>query len=116
MTRLDDFLKLPISFSQDLSAAALSYTTTMTRKFRVKSISFKASQNITEDITITRDSHLGATYDIKLRTKGLVAEQNYIYVPERGDDSFNMGDNIKIECTNANGVGILYGELKLAEA
>jgi|TARA_Y100000310_G_scaffold341165_2_gene439453 hypothetical protein len=115
MTKIYDFLKLPISTSQDLSVAALDYTTTLTRKFRVKSISFKFSQAITETITITRDSKVGANYDAVLRNKDLVAETTYVYVPERGDDAYNAGDKIRIQCTDANSVGIVYVELKLVE-
>jgi len=115
MTKLSRFLKLPISKSQDLSAAVLAYTTTIGRKFRVESISFKFSQAITETITITKDSKLGANYDTVLRNKSLIAETSFIYVPERGDEMFNIGDELQIDCTDANGVGIVYVEIKLSE-
>lgn len=116
MARLDDFLKIPITTSQDLSVAPLSYTTILTRKFRIKSISFRFSVAITEDITITRDSNIGPNYDIPLRRKSLVSEQDYLFVPEEGQAVFNIGDNVKIECTNANVTGIAYAEIKLSEA
>ena len=117
MTKLIDFLKIPISTFQDLSVAALSYTTDFNnRKVKVKSISFRASTAITEDITITRVSNIGANYDIVLRQKSFVSEQDYLFVPEEGQSVFNAGDNVKIECTDANGVGIVYAEIKLSEA
>lgn len=114
--KLIDFLKSPITTSQDLSAAALSYTTTLTRKFKIKSISFRFSTAITEDITITRISNIGTNYNIILRKKSLVSEQDYLFVPEEGQSVFNAEDNVKIECTDANGLGIAYVEFKLAEA
>jgi len=115
MTELRNFLKPDITFSQDLTAAALSYTTTLTRKFRLKNIEFHASVVITETITITRDSVNGAAYDTILRKKSLVGEQNYNYDPEK-EIVFQAGDKIKITCTNANTTGTLYGTIKVQEA
>jgi hypothetical protein len=115
MTNIQNFLKLPFSTSQDLSLAALSYTTTIGRKFIVRRVDFRFSVAVTENITITKDSKLGTNYDTVLRTKGMVAEQNYTWIPEEGQGVFNVGDELKIQCTNANGVGTVYVEGKTEE-
>ena len=108
------FLIPDITTSQDLSAAALNYTTTLDKAFKLEQIQFRFSQAVTETITITLDSAKGASYDIVLRVKDLVAEQNYVFRPE-GEDNYQKGDQIKIQCTNANGVGTIYGKLKTSE-
>ena len=107
-------LKPDIAFSQDLSAGALSYTTSFGRRFKLEQIIFRASVAITETITVTLDSKNGASYDTILRVKSLSAEQNYVFVPE-GQNNFYAGDEIKIQCTNAGGVGTLYGIIKTQE-
>ncbi len=117
MANLLDFLKIPISTSQDLSVGPLSFTTDFNnRKVKVESISFNASIAITENITITRVSNIGTNYNIVLRRKSLVSEKPYLFVPEDGQGLMNIGDNIKIQCTDANGLGIIYAEFKLKEA
>lgn len=108
------FLRKDITFSQDLSADALSYTTSIGRKFKLEQILFRASIAITETITITLDSAHGSTYDTVLRVKQLSAEQNFVYVPE-GETNFQAGDEIKVQCTNANLAGIIYGQIKTSE-
>lgn len=109
-------LKLPFTFTKDLSAGSLSVTTSFGREFQLKKIEIHSSVGITEDITITKDSRLGANYDTVIRKKSLSNEQSFIYRTDGGnDDDFRSGDEIKIECTNANGVGIVYGELTAVE-
>jgi hypothetical protein len=49
-----------------------------------------------------------------LRKKSLSAEQDFIYIPD-GENDYYAGDNIKIQCTNANLTGILYANFKLQE-
>ena|SRR3990167_4330418 len=107
-------LRPDITTSQDLTSAALSYTTSIARKFKLSSIIFKASANITETITITKDSKQGADYDITLKTISLVAQANYMFRPE-SDEDFQSGDEIKIQCTNANVTGTIYAVIKTRE-
>lgn len=108
------FLKTDISGSQDLSSAALSYTTSISKPFKLEQIIIRASVAITEDITITLDSGKGANYDTVLRKKSLSAEQNFVYKPE-GQSNFLVGDEIKIEVTNANTTGTVYYLIKCSE-
>jgi len=108
------FTRPDITFTQDLTLGALSFTTSINKKVKIEQILIKASVNITETITITLDSVNGANYDVMLRKRSLSAEQNFVYRPE-GELNLQAGDKLKIQCTNANTTGILYGILKTAE-
>ena len=108
------FLKDDLKASQDLSAAALSFTTTYSKAFKLNQIFIKFSTNVTENITITLDSKNGASYDTVIRSKGLSSESSFLYKPD-GDANFFAGDNIKIQCTNANGVGSAFVIVKSQE-
>ena len=114
MAKSIHFIKPDITTSQDLSEGALSYTTTIGRKFKLEKIIFLASVAITETITITLDSAKGVNYDVVLRKKTLVAGQDFTYTPE-GENNYQAGDEIKLECTNANITGVLYANLKTSE-
>lgn len=108
------FLKSDDTFSQDLSSAALSHTLTFTKPTKLQKITLHASVGITEDITITLDSIEGSAYDVILRKKSLSAEQNFVYTPD-GENDYQTGDIIKIECTNANTTGVVSGLIKCRE-
>ena len=107
-------LRPDITTSQALGAGALSYTTSIGRKFKLSSIHFKASGNITETITITKDSKQGSAYDTVLKSIGLVAQSSYVYRPD-SDENFTAGDELKIQCTNAGGVQTIYAVIKTME-
>jgi hypothetical protein len=108
------FLKKDLTTSQDLSAGALSYTSAIARKFKLEEITIKASVPITETITITRDSANGVEYDVVLAAYSLVSAQSYVFRPT-GECNFQAGDEIKIQCTNANLTGIVYATIKTSE-
>ena len=117
MTEIRNFIKPDITTSQDLSAGAgtaLSFTTTIGRKFILDRIIFHASVAITETITITLKSVNGANYDVILRKKSLSSAQDFIYEPE-GQNTYQAGDEIKVQCTAANDTGIIYVTIKLRE-
>jgi hypothetical protein len=107
-------LKIPIVTSQDLSAGDLDFTTSVGRRFKLESISIHFSVAVTETITITRDSAKGANYDTVLASQDLVNNQSYVFRPQ-GEENEYSGDEIRIQCTNANATGICYMELKLSE-
>ena len=107
-------LKSDIRTSQDLSAGALSYTTSIARKFKLSSIHFKAYAAITETITISKDAKGGTDYDCVIKSVSLSAQQNYVFRPD-GDEDFQSGDELKIQCTNANLTGTIYATIKLRE-
>ena len=108
------FLKDDKTSSQDLSVKALSYTTDYGKGFKLNQILIKFSVAVTETITITLDSKEGSTHDTVLRSKSLVSESSFVYKPE-GDPNFAKGDQIKIQCTNANKTGIAYAMIKSRE-
>ena len=113
----NDTLKTDITTSQDLSAGAgtaLDFTTTVARKWRLISVTIKASENITETITLTKDSKQGVAYDTILRSLSLVAQQNFLYKPEGGED-FQSGDELRVQCTAANNTGTVYVTIKCRE-
>ena len=101
------FLKSDDTFSQDLSIDELLHTLTLTKPAKLQKITFHASVDITETITITLDSVKGPTYDTVLRKVTLVGKQDYVYTPG-GENDYQTGDIIKIQCTNANTTGIIY--------
>lgn len=107
-------LKPDKTFSQDLSQGSLSYTTEFGRRFKLEQILFKASVAITETITITLDSAHGANYDTVLGTIEMNGERSAVFRPQ-GEANFQVGDEIKVECTNANLTGILRGIIKSSE-
>ena len=107
-------LKFDKTSSQDLSAAALSFTTDYARKVRIESVSLHASAGITETVTITLDSAKGANYDVVLAKRNLAAEQDLVFRPS-GDLNLQAGDNIKVQCTNANTTGTVYVAVKASE-
>ena len=108
------FLRPDIVTSQDLSAAPLSYTTSINRKFKLQEVILHFSAAVTETITITRDSVNGANYDHILASRALSSEQNFVYRAS-GEQDFQIGDEVKIQCTNANVTGIAYVTIKTRE-
>ena len=103
-----------ITTSQDLSEDALSYTTTLSRPFKLDEINVHFSVAVTETITITRNSAKGSNYDTVLAKKSLVAAQDYVFRPA-GDSDFQDGDEITIAITNANTTGTAYVKIKCSE-
>ena len=108
------FQRKPITHSQDLSAAAFTKTTAIGRQFKLEEVTIHASQNISETVTITRDSANGVNYDTVLAKRTLVAEADFVFRPD-GECNFLAGDELKVEVTDANGVGTVYSEIKTSE-
>ena len=107
-------LKKDKTTSQNLVSGALSYTTDYGRRFKLESVSLHASVAITETITITLDSAHGSNYDEVLSTVDLVGEQDFVFRPQ-GELNLQAGDEIKIQCTNSNTTGTVYGTVKASE-
>ena len=98
----------------DLTSAALNAVTTITKACKLDEILFKASVAITETITITIDSAQGASYDTLLKTIPLVADTNASWRPD-GEMHRQAGDQIRVQCTNANTTGSIYYTIKTSE-
>lgn len=107
-------LKPDLTSSQNLALGALSYVTAIGRKFRVENVILRASVPITETITITLDSINGANYDTVLHTSDLIDGQDFVWRPQ-GELNLQNGDEIRVQCTNANLVGTVYLTVKLGE-
>jgi len=108
------FLKTDKTTSQNLASAPLSYTTTFARSFKLEQVLVHANAPITETITITVDSKHGANYDAILQEVTLNSETDFVYRPQ-GEGNFQAGDEIKVECTNANLTGTIYVTIKTSE-
>tara|TARA_Y100000310_G_C20286485_1_gene625116 strand:+ start:277 stop:627 length:351 start_codon:yes stop_codon:yes gene_type:complete len=108
------FLIPDITTSQDLTAAALNFTTSIGRPFKLNEIHIHFSVVVTETITIKINSAQGANYDAKKVSRSLVAEQDFVYRPQ-GEATYQSGDEIDIDITNANETGVAYVTVKAEE-
>lgn len=107
-------LKSDKTFSQNLASGALSYTSNYGRRFKLESVCLHASVAITETVTVTLDSVNGSNYDVVLAKVNLSAEQDFVFRPQ-GELNLQLGDEIKVQCTNANTTGTVYGIIKSSE-
>ena len=107
-------LKLDKTTTQNLSSAALDYTTDYGRKFKLEQIIVHFNAAVSETITITLDAKAGASYDTVLQEVTLIAETDFVYRPH-GEANYYEGDEIQIECTNANGTGSAFVTIKSSE-
>ncbi len=97
--------------SQDLSLAPLSYIATYGKRFKLDEILVHFSQAVSETITITMVSKNGTNYNTVLQSVVLVSETDFVWRPQ-GEANYQAGDTIKVECTNANTVGVVYLTVK----
>lgn len=100
-------------FSQDLTAGALDTTTSWNTKFKDPRITLKASEAITEDVSVTLDSPYGSAKDVVLDTESLSAATSYAYPDSNNvfNTVYEAGFEIKVECTNANTTGTVSGTI-----
>ena len=109
------FLKKDETFSQDLSVAALSFTTSLPNKpFKLEQVYFKATVTIVETISITIIDADGTSYDHLVRNVDLPGESSYTFRPQ-GETNYHAGCQVKVEITDANGVGVVTGKVKTSE-
>lgn len=99
----------------ELSSTALSYTSSSNnRKFKLSELTIHFSGAITETVTVTRVSGVSSNYNSVLAKRSMVAEQDFVFRPQ-GKCDFQSGDEVKVECTNANTMGIGYVTIKRRE-
>ena len=110
------FPKPDQTFTQDLSAGALSFTTTTpgNKAFHLDQVLLKFNQDVSATVTITIDSVKGSVFDTVLISCPFVSEQDFVYRPQ-GDAIFNAGDEVKVQCTNDGGAGTVSGIVKTSE-
>lgn len=97
-----------------MASGPLNYTTSFARRWKLERVLIKATQNISETITITLDSKQGSAFDTILASQTLDNENDFVY-NACGENNYLEGDEIKIECTNANLIGVLSGMIKTSE-
>lgn len=103
------------SGTQDLSAGPLSMTTSFAQKHKVKAVILHAGAAITQTVKVTLDSKTGANYDTLLDSAALVANTDYVWIPD-GELLLDSGDELLVTCTNAGAPAItVYAEV-LTEA
>ena len=104
------------TFTQALTTAALSKSFTVPHRAKLDEILIHASTGISETITVTHDAyHEGSNYDTVLKTTTLTSEQDFVFRPT-GVCVFEKNDILKIQCTNANATGTVYGKLKMTKS
>lgn len=89
------------TFSQDLSAAALSGTTSFSTDTRLSHVTFVLSVATVQDLTIEIDSGQGAAFDTEVIVQKMAGSQtDFFYQPEI-DLYLKDGDEIKVTMTNS---------------
>lgn len=100
--------------SQNLASAPLSFIAIYGKRFKLDEILIHFSQAVSETVTITMISKNGSNYNTVLQEVTLVAETDFVFRPQ-GEANYQAGDQIEIQCTNANGVGIAYVTVKSSQ-
>ena len=99
--RTEEYLDIQ-THSQDLSAGGFDNTFSVSSDasdFRLISISFHGTTSWTQLITITKDSHLGANFDVVIASKN-VNGTDAIFLPEKAFADYKIGDKIRVQISN----------------
>lgn len=104
-------INLRHTFSQDLSSGALNITKEFVYDTELIQVMMKFNTPVTEQITITFVSRDGSSYDTPIDTELMIANDHYILSRVTQPIVIQQGDKIKIQCTNANGIGTVYGTI-----
>lgn len=100
--------------TQDLSVAPLSYTAIYGKRFKLDQVLVDFNQPVSESITITVIDTSDPSYNHVLQNVILSAETSFDWHPQ-GEANFQESDNILVQCTNANGVGIAKLTIKSSQ-
>jgi len=95
-----------ITTTQDLSAGALDFTTSIAADFRLVYMGVSFDQLVTETFSMYLDSAQGANYD-SLMFQWNILNGRYIWLSETEMD-FVLNDEINVQCTNNGGAGNVY--------
>jgi len=101
-----------ITTTQDLSAGALNFTTSIGADFRLVYMAVSFDQLVTETFSMYLDSAQGANYDTLMFQWNILNGQ-YIWLSETEMD-FVLNDEINVQCTNNGGVGNVYVSIMTA--
>lgn len=96
---------------QDLSLAPLLFIASYGKRFKLDEILINFSQPVSETVIITMLSKNGVNYNTQLENFVLVSETSIVFRPQ-GEANYQAGDQIEVQCSNANRVGIAYLTVK----
>lgn len=99
---------------QNLSSGPLNYIATFGKRYKLDEILIHFSQPVSETVTVTLLSKNGSNYNTDLQEVTLVAETDFVYRPQ-GEANYQAADEIQVQCTNANEVGIAYLNIKTSQ-
>lgn len=85
---------------QDLSAAILNESYTMTKDGELDFVAITFDGAVTETVVVTIDSVSGAAYDWIVKSSALSGATTFFYQPSR-PVTLKKGDIIKVTCTQA---------------
>ena len=86
--------------TQDLSAGALSFTTSFGTDFRLVSVLIHGDAAFSQTITMTVDALAGANYDTVIGQETTSSVQDVQFVPAASEQLFKDGSELKIDVTN----------------
>lgn len=104
----------PITFSQDLSSAVLSKTTTISKDAKLLGVYLHFGATVSETVEVTKDMNAGANYDTVLKSEDLSTAADFVFRPT-GEEILKEGDNIKVTCTKAAATCTVYGSIYFEE-
>ncbi len=93
--------------SQNLGIAPLNFTATYGKRYKLDEVLIHFSQAVTETVTVTLVSGNGPNYNTVLQMVTLQAETDFVFRPQ-GEANYQAADQIKVQCTNVNGLGTAY--------
>ena len=100
--------------SQNLASGPFSAIFIYQKKYKLDQVVIKFSQPVYETVTVTMISKNGANYNVVLDTQTLGGESSYVFRPT-GEANFQDSDQINVQCTNANLIGIAYCTIKSSQ-
>ena len=100
--------------TQNLASAPLAATFSYSKRYKLDEILINFSQAVTETVTITMISKNGANYNVPLDTIPTNGASSCVFRPQ-GEANFQASDQIEVQCTNANGIGIAYVTIKSSQ-
>lgn len=96
----------------DLSQAAFDQSFEFGYACKLVTVFIHCDQEITEDVTISLDSEMGADFDTVIKLRRLSSESDYVFAAQ-GDIALNELDKVRVQVSNANGTGEVFVSVKV---
>lgn len=93
--------------SQNLTLAALSYTTAFGQNHQLFEINIHFGAAVTETVTITFSSRDGSNYNTVLQSTSLTSATDFVFRPS-GHLILMDGDEVIVACTHATATATAY--------